>query len=100
MKKTYVKFFANANAKAAAVPLSVTASVNGGVANIRIIGLIAQWSESNATQIGQQIDAMISQGVTNAKVYIRSQGGDVFEANEMAIITRRRRYMRSIRTSL
>jgi ATP-dependent protease ClpP protease subunit len=62
-------------------PLQITASQQGTVANFRIIGYIG-W-ETAAEQFRRQADEMVAAGCTLAHLYISSQGGDCFQADEM-----------------
>lgn len=64
-------------------PLSITAEAKADVAEIRISGVIHQWQNS-AQEFKQQIDQLLAKGITNAKLYINTPGGSVFEANEIA----------------
>lgn len=67
------------------VDLSKYIYAEGNVAQIRIVGSISQfWNSSE--EIQSRVDELKSQGITHAKVYIKTYGGDVMEANEMANI--------------
>lgn len=72
----------------ATLPLSITCEAKNGVAHIRVVGDISNW-ERSATEFEANVDALVRQGVRNAHVYIRTRGGDVFEANEMANVIKR-----------
>jgi ATP-dependent Clp protease, protease subunit len=50
---------------------------------IRIEGYISNWND-NAANFKAALDNLIANGVTEGDVYIRTQGGDCFEANEIA----------------
>ncbi len=79
--------FSGLNIKALAekYPLNITAqaSKDDAVAEIRISGVIHQWSNS-AAEFKLRIDELIAKGITNVKLYINTPGGSVFEANEIA----------------
>lgn len=63
--------------------LQISAEVQGNKAVIRIDGSISSWN-NYAQQFKAKLDEIISQGVTDASVYINSPGGNCFEANEIA----------------
>ena len=73
----------SAQIKADKTPLSVTAEAKNGVASIRIVGRISDWSANNAQELSLKIDEFIAQGITDCFIYINSSGGDVFQANEI-----------------
>lgn len=75
-----------AQIKADKTPLSVTAESKNGVASIRIVGRISDWSANNSQEIGMKVDEFIAAGVQDCFVYINSSGGDVFQANEIVNI--------------
>lgn len=62
--------------------LTITAASNNGVANISIIGYIANWSDANSGKIREQIQNL-AKSTKKAEIYINSEGGSVFEANEI-----------------
>lgn len=62
--------------------LKITAASQNGVATINIIGYIANWSDANSGKIREQITELSSSS-KKAKIYINSEGGSVFEANEI-----------------
>src|SRR5690606_9900252 len=62
-------------------PFQITASQQGTVANFRIIGYIG-W-ETAAEQFRQRADEMVAAGCTLAHLYINSQGGNCFDADEI-----------------
>lgn len=65
--------------------LSITVTAQGNKAQIRITGIIAEWSNtSNATKFKEQIDDLLAKGITEVELYLRTEGGDVFEANDIA----------------
>lgn len=64
---------------------SITAKADGGKAVIRITGIISRyWNGSD--DFRASVDALIEKGITDAKVYIKTEGGDAIEANEIANI--------------
>ncbi|MFN8238627.1 MAG: Clp protease ClpP [Chitinophagales bacterium] len=72
-----------AKIKADKTPLSVAAEAKNGVASIRIVGRISDWSPNNAQELSLKIDEFIAQGIKDCFIYINSSGGDVFQANEI-----------------
>lgn len=70
-------------------PLQITAISANGTALIKIIGRISDWTQNNSIEIGQKVDEFIAQGVKDVKVYLRTPGGDVFEANEIVNIIKK-----------
>lgn len=68
------------------MPLTIVASNNAGKALIKIIGRISDWSQNNSLEIGQKVDSFIEQGIKDVKVYIKTEGGSVWEANEIVNI--------------
>lgn len=63
--------------------LIVEASSSEGLASIRIIDRISEYSENSANSIRALIDGFVSRGVNKATIYINSRGGSVFEASEI-----------------
>lgn len=53
------------------------------VAEIRISGRIASWDNSAAI-FRRRVDEIIAQGIKDVNLYINTEGGSVFEANEIA----------------
>lgn len=76
-------------AVAVAMPLSITCVANGTEANVRIVGDISEFGDNNASAFEEKVNALVKAGVRDARVYIRTRGGDVFEANEMVNILSR-----------
>jgi ATP-dependent protease ClpP protease subunit len=62
--------------------LRITAASKNGVASINILGYIANWSDANSGKIREQITEL-SSTAKKAEIYINSEGGSVFEANEI-----------------
>lgn len=60
----------------------ISCEAQNGTAVIRIDGNISEWYNS-ASVFKSQVDTLIENGVKNAKVYINSGGGDVFQADEI-----------------
>lgn len=79
-----IQFYANA-LHAKRTPLQLTAEEKGGKAIIRIIGGIYEWDNSSA-DFRAKIDEMQSRGIKDVHVYIKSEGGDPFEAAEISNI--------------
>lgn len=67
----------------AKVKFSITAEAKEGVAVIRIDGFISEWN-NHASGFKMKLDQLIENGVADVTVYINSQGGDCFQANEIA----------------
>ncbi len=61
----------------------ITAEANGNNAVIRIDGFIGGWNNC-ATDFKSKLDALITSGIKDATVYINSEGGNVFEADEIS----------------
>jgi len=64
--------------------LKITASAQGAKALIRITDRISEYTEASSKEVKRIVGDFISQGVTQAEVYINSGGGEVFEATEIA----------------
>lgn len=60
----------------------ISCSLSAGKARIEIVGSIAGWKES-AQAFKKSVQDLISDGITDAHVYINSGGGECFEANEI-----------------
>jgi ATP-dependent protease ClpP protease subunit len=65
-------------------PFSITAEKKGKRAEVRIIGVIG-W-ETNSESFRRDVDALVSDGITEAHIYINSPGGSCFDANEIVNI--------------
>ena len=63
-------------------PLVISVAQQNGKALIKIIGIIANWKDS-AMNFESQIDELVTNGITDCDLYLRTQGGDVFEANDI-----------------
>ncbi len=61
----------------------ITAEAKDNKAVIRIDGPIYSWN-NHSSNFKARLDELISQGITDAEIYINSQGGNCFEANEIA----------------
>jgi ATP-dependent Clp protease protease subunit len=61
----------------------ITAEARSGVAYIRIVDAISEYSMASSIEVRSQVDMFLSQGITTAEVYVNSRGGDCFEADEM-----------------
>ena len=69
-------------------PLEISATTEGAKATIKIIGRIGNW-KTNADEFEVLVDSLINQGVKDVHLYIRSGGGNVFDAYEMANLLKR-----------
>ncbi|WP_175288750.1 Clp protease ClpP [Flagellimonas eckloniae] len=65
------------------VPLSITVEAKSKVAVIAITGYISEYSKNNSGQVIKDIADAKDKGIKEAEIYINSQGGSVFEANEI-----------------
>ena len=80
-----VEFCGTMKAKKSILPtFSITAEKKGKRAEVRIIGVIG-W-ETNSEDFRRQVDALVSDGVSDVHVYINSPGGSCFDANEIVNI--------------
>lgn len=68
---------------AGTVPLEITAAVKGKTAYIGIKGSIYKWGSASSFDVEAVIRGYKKDGITKAEVYINSNGGDCFEANEI-----------------
>lgn len=68
--------------KANHIKTSITASIEGAKANIRIVDYIGG-EGANANNLRQLADMLSAQGLKEIEVYINSSGGNVFEATEL-----------------
>lgn len=64
-------------------PLRITAQRNGRKADVRIEGVIASYEKSNARDFEAQVAQLVASGLTDAHVYIDSEGGSVLEAKRI-----------------
>lgn len=64
-------------------PLRITAQRNGRKADVRIEGVIASYEKSNARDFEAQVAQLVASGLTDAHVYIDSEGGSVLEAKRV-----------------
>jgi len=65
---------------------SVTADSGRGM--IRLVGRISEWYNS-ADDIEEKVRDLVNQGVKDATLYLRSWGGDVLQANEIANVLKK-----------
>lgn len=68
----------------------IEAEAKSGVGFFKITGRISDWSEANSTAFEQKVDELIAQGIKDLEVYINTEGGSVFTANE--IVNQMRRF--------
>lgn len=64
-------------------PLRITAQRNGRKADVRIVGVIASYTDNNARAFEAQVAQLVSSGINDAHVYIDSEGGSVLEAKRI-----------------
>ena len=67
--------------------MEVKFKASNNVARIEITGIIGGW-DIWAEQIRSNIKQMVAEGATTAHLYIHSEGGDVFEAEEIVNVLR------------
>jgi len=63
--------------------LVITAKRNGKRADVRIEGVMASYEKANAREFEAQVAQLIASGVSDAHVYIDSEGGSVLEAKRI-----------------
>lgn len=66
------------------LPLEISATLKDKTAVIAIKGSIYQWNQASSMDVEAAIKGFKKEGITRANVYINSNGGDCFEANEIA----------------
>ena len=64
-------------------PFNITCAKKGDTAYIGIKGYISNWTSASSTDIEVAIKDYKAKGATKAELYINSQGGDVFQAEEI-----------------
>jgi len=69
-------------------PLSITSTLENGTAQIKLCGDIFNWKNS-AEDFDAMVTDLIKQGVKDVNLYINSDGGSCFEANEIVSIIKR-----------
>lgn len=65
------------------IPLEVKATKTGNTAYISIIGSIYSFASASSFNVAKTIKDFVKDGAINAEIYVKSGGGDCFEANEM-----------------
>lgn len=65
------------------VPLEITAAVKNKTAYIGIKGSIYKWGSASSFDVEAVIRGYKKDGITKAELYINTNGGDCFEANEI-----------------
>jgi ATP-dependent Clp protease protease subunit len=71
-----------ATGKASQRGLLITAETKNGKAYVRIVGRISDWNVNNSRDFQNKVDELVKVH-DDCEVYINSQGGSVFEANEI-----------------
>lgn len=61
---------------------TITCEAKDNKAVVRIEGYISEWN-NHAAGFKSKLDALITQGITDAEIYINTPGGDCFQANEI-----------------
>jgi len=64
-------------------PLQITCAHKGDTAYIGIKGYIHKWTSASSTDVYLAIKDYKANGVTKAEVYVNTEGGSVFEAEEI-----------------
>ena len=72
----------NSGEKVAKKVFKISAEANGNNAVIRIDGGIYSWKDS-AKNFRDAVNSLVASGIKDATVYINSEGGDPFQANEI-----------------
>ena len=75
--------FAGPKSEVVGRKLTMSAVADSGKAVVKISGYIGGW-RANAFDLGREIDDLIEQGHKDVDVHINSQGGSVFDGNEIA----------------
>lgn len=63
--------------------LTITAALNDNVAEFTVTGYISEWNKASARAIEEKVATYIADGITDATIYISSQGGSTIEAAEI-----------------
>ena len=63
--------------------LQITIKAEGTQGRVDIIGNIAEWNQNNAIDFRERCQAVKDAGATSCYVYIMTNGGDCFQANEI-----------------
>jgi len=63
--------------------LQINIKAEGTVGRVDIIGNISEWSENNAIDFRERCQEAKDAGATSCKLYIMTNGGDCFQANEI-----------------
>lgn len=63
--------------------LQINIKAEGTVGRVDIIGNISEWSDNNAVDFRERCQAVKDAGTTSCKLYIMTNGGDCFQANEI-----------------
>ncbi|MBK5213370.1 MAG: ATP-dependent Clp protease proteolytic subunit [Flavobacteriaceae bacterium] len=66
--------------------LLITAEVKNKVAYLSIDGYIGRWGDASTTNLKNNVKTLKDEGATTAEVYLNTEGGDCFQANEMCNI--------------
>ena len=69
-------------------PLSLVSSLENGVAMIKICGDIFEWRNS-AVDFESSVTDLIARGAKDVQLYLKSDGGSCFEANEIVNIIKK-----------
>lgn len=72
-----------ATTKGSKTPLIITCELKSDVCYISIRGYIHQWTTASSVDVEKTIIAFKEKGAKKAELYINSEGGSVFEANEI-----------------
>lgn len=75
-------FIAGPKGTATGRPLTMSASANADKAVIKISGYIGGY-RANSYDLSREIDDLIDRGIVDVDVYLNTEGGSVFEGNEI-----------------
>ena len=63
--------------------LQINIKAEGTVGRVDIIGNISEWGDNNAIDFRERCQEAKDAGATSCKLYIMTNGGDCFQANEI-----------------
>lgn len=72
-----------AAAGSSVTPLTITAEAKDDIAHIIISGHISEWSDASANNIKIRVEGFKNAGITEALVYLNTDGGNIFQATEI-----------------
>lgn len=69
-------------------PLMISVTNEGGKARVKITGQIQSWKDS-AQNFTSAVEDLVAKGVKDCLLYINSEGGSVFEANDIVNVIKK-----------